>query len=135
MKKIGMILTPDVRSKAYLSKLVDNKIKLNQIIFMNDDREEKKFSNKEINQAKLYGIRIEKSVKTILNENYTHFKEFPFVDINNLELRNWRIDSWKNRIAPEGYAFPGDPRKFEQKKYQTAKLNELGKKLLGLQNW
>ena len=62
MKKIGMILTPDVRSKAYLSKLVDNKIKLNQIIFMNDDREEKKFSNKEINQAKLYGIRIEKSV-------------------------------------------------------------------------
>ena len=54
---------------------------------------------------------------------------------NNLELRNWRIDSWKNRIAPEGYAFPGDPRKFEQKKYQTAKLNELGKKLLGLQNW
>ena len=96
MKKIGMILTPDVRSKAYLSKLVDNKIKLNQIIFMNDDREEKKFSNKEINQAKLYGIRIEKSVKTILNENYTHFKEFPFVDINNLELRNFikqsRID-------------------------------------------
>ena len=89
MKKIGMILTPDVRSKAYLSKLVDNKIKLNQIIFMNDDREEKKFSNKEINQAKLYGIRIEKSVKTILNENYTHFKEFPFVDINNSELINF----------------------------------------------
>ena len=73
MKKIGIILTPDVRSKAYLSKLVDNKVKLNQIIFMNDDREEKKFSNKEINQAKLYGIRIEKSVKTILTENYTHF--------------------------------------------------------------
>ena len=96
MKKIGIILTPDVRSKAYLSKLVDNKVKLNQIIFMNDDREEKKFSNKEINQAKLYGIRIEKSVKTILTENYTHFKEFPFVDINNLELRNFikqsRID-------------------------------------------
>ena len=96
MKKIGIILTPDVRSKAYLSKLVDNKIKLNQIIFMNDAREGKKFSNKEINQAKLYGIRIEKSVKTILNENYAHFKEFPFVDINNLELRNFikqsRID-------------------------------------------
>ena len=51
MKKIGIILTPDVRSKAYLSKLVDNKVKLNQIIFMNDDREEKKFSNKEINQV------------------------------------------------------------------------------------
>ena len=89
MKKIGIILTPDVRSKAYLSKLVDNKIKLNQIIFMNDDREEKKFSNEEINQARLYGIRIEKSVKTILNENDMNFEEFPFVDINNLELRNF----------------------------------------------
>ena len=51
------------------------------------------------------------------------------------ELRNWRINSWKNRIAPEGYAFPGDPRNFEQLKYQTAELNELGEKLLGLKSW
>ncbi len=53
----------------------------------------------------------------------------------NTELRNWRINSWKNRVAPEGYAFPGDPRKLEQKKYKTAELNELGEKLLGLKNW
>jgi hypothetical protein len=51
------------------------------------------------------------------------------------ELRDWRINSWKNRIAPEGYAFPGDPRNFEQLKYQTAELNELGEKLLGLKSW
>ena len=89
MKKIGIILTPDVRSKAYLSKLVDNKIKLNQIIFMNDNREEKKFSNKEIIQAKLYGIKIDKSVKTILDENNIRFKEFSFVDINNSQLTNF----------------------------------------------
>mgnify|MGYP000312460718 CR=1 FL=1 len=62
MKRIGIILTPDVRSKAYLSKLMDNKIKLDQIIFMNDNREEKKFSNKEIIQAKLYGIKINQMV-------------------------------------------------------------------------
>ncbi|MFN4977359.1 MAG: phytanoyl-CoA dioxygenase, partial [Bacteroidota bacterium] len=45
------------------------------------------------------------------------------------------IDSWRDRIAPEGYAFPGDPRKWEQTKYGTAELSELGKKLLGLQSW
>lgn len=53
----------------------------------------------------------------------------------NETLRNWRINSWKDRIAPEGYAFPGDPRNWEQTKYGTAKLNELGKKLLGLEKW
>ena len=51
---------------------------------------------------------------------------------DNGELKQWRIDSWKNRIAPEGYAFPGDPRKWEQTKYKSAKLNELGEKILGL---
>ncbi len=51
---------------------------------------------------------------------------------DNGELKQWRINSWKNRIAPEGYAFPGDPRKWEQTKYKSAKLNELGEKILGL---
>lgn len=54
---------------------------------------------------------------------------------DNESLRQWRINSWKDRIAPEGYAFPGDPRKWEQTKYQRAELNELGKKLLGLEKW
>jgi len=53
----------------------------------------------------------------------------------NEELRQWRIHSWKHRIAPEGYAFPGDPRKWEQTKYETAELTELGEKLLGLRSW
>jgi ectoine hydroxylase-related dioxygenase (phytanoyl-CoA dioxygenase family) len=53
----------------------------------------------------------------------------------NEELRQWRINSWKDRIAPEGYAFPGDPRKWEQIKYKTAELSDLGKKLLGLDSW
>ena len=53
----------------------------------------------------------------------------------NLDLKNWRINSWKNRVAPEGHAFPGDPRKWEQKKYETAKLSLLGEKLLGKTSW
>ena len=54
---------------------------------------------------------------------------------DNEELRQWRINSWKNRIAPSGYAFPGDPRNLEQIKYDKAQLNELGQKLLGIKKW
>lgn len=54
---------------------------------------------------------------------------------DNEPLRQWRVKSWKDRIAPEGYAFPGDPRNWEQTKYDTAKLSDLGKKLLGLEKW
>jgi len=54
---------------------------------------------------------------------------------DNEELKNWRISSWKNRIAPDGYAFPGDPRNWEQSKYERASLSPLGRKLLGLDHW
>ena len=54
---------------------------------------------------------------------------------DNKELKQWRINSWKNRVAPEGYAFPGDPRNWEQTKYKTAQLSSLGEKLLGLTKW
>ncbi len=54
---------------------------------------------------------------------------------DNEPLRQWRINSWKKRIAPDGYAFPGDPRNWEQEKYDTARLSELGEKLLGLKKW
>lgn len=53
----------------------------------------------------------------------------------NEPLRQWRIRSWRDRIAPEGYAFPGDPRNWERTKFGTAQLTELGEKLLGLKNW
>ncbi len=54
---------------------------------------------------------------------------------DNEPLRQWRVNSWKNRIAPEGYAFPGDPRNWEQTRYERAELTELGEKLLGAKNW
>jgi len=60
---------------------------------------------------------------------------FNSTEPHGIRLRNWRINSWKNRIAPEGYAFPGDPRNWEQTKYETAELTDLGKKLLGLSDW
>jgi len=53
----------------------------------------------------------------------------------NQTLKEWRIQSWKNRVAPEGHAFPGDPRNWEQTKYQTAQLSALGEKLLGARSW
>ena len=54
---------------------------------------------------------------------------------DNKELRQWRIKSWQDRIPPEGYAFPGDPRKWEQTRYERANLTPLGEKLLGLKSW
>jgi hypothetical protein len=54
---------------------------------------------------------------------------------DNEALRQWRINSWKDRKAPEGYAFPGDPRGWEQTRYSTVELSPLGRKLLGLDKW
>ena len=51
------------------------------------------------------------------------------------ELKAWRIHSWKNRVEPEGYAFPEDPRNWEQIKYDTAELTDLREKLIGLKSW
>lgn len=53
---------------------------------------------------------------------------------DNKALIEWRVNSWKNKIAPTGYAFPGDPRGLE-KTQPVAELTELGKKLLGLVPW
>jgi hypothetical protein len=54
---------------------------------------------------------------------------------DNEELRRWRIRSWRERLPPEGYAFPGDPRGWERAHAETARLTELGEKLLGLRSW
>jgi ectoine hydroxylase-related dioxygenase (phytanoyl-CoA dioxygenase family) len=53
---------------------------------------------------------------------------------HNDELRQWRINSWQNREAMQGYAFPGDLLERE-KKNPVAELSPLGKKLLGLDKW
>ena len=79
-----------------------------------------------------HGIRPNLSKNKIRIAQYVSM--FPSEE-NNESLKEWRIKSWSERIAPEGYAFPGDPRSWEQKKYKKAKLSDLGKKLLGLKSW
>lgn len=82
--------------------------------------------------AQPHGIRPNLSTDKIRIAQYISMMP---AEAENEAMREWRINSWRNRIAPEGYAFPGDPRKWEQTKYQTAQLNELGEKILGLKKW
>lgn len=84
------------------------------------------------NSSQPHGIRPNRSADKVRIAQYISMMP---AEEDNEWLRQWRINSWKNRIAPEGYAFPGDPRNWEQTKYGVAELNELGEKLLGLKNW
>ncbi|MBT8299001.1 MAG: phytanoyl-CoA dioxygenase family protein [Maribacter sp.] len=84
------------------------------------------------NSTEPHGIRPNKSKDKVRIAQYISMMP---AEEENEALRQWRINSWKNRIAPEGYAFPGDPRNWEQEKYGTAKLSPLGEKLLGLKPW
>jgi hypothetical protein len=47
-------------------------------------------------------------------------------------LRRARIKSWSASTAPDGDAFPGDPRRIEEQRGQPASLSPLGRRLLGL---
>lgn len=84
------------------------------------------------NSAEPHGIRPNHSKNKVRIAQYISMVPAQEEDKS---LREWRINSWKNRVAPEGYAFPGDPRNWEQIKYETAKLSLLGEKLLGLKKW
>jgi hypothetical protein len=84
------------------------------------------------NSAQPHGIRPNLSKDKVRIAQYISMMP---AEEDNEPLREWRINSWKNRIAPEGYAFPGDPRNWEQTKYTAAELSPLGKKLLGLDRW
>ena len=84
------------------------------------------------NSLQPHGIRPNLSKDKVRIAQYISM--MPAEEENN-ELKDWRINSWKKRIAPSGYAFPGDPRNFEQEKYDVAELNELGEKLVGFKKW
>jgi len=64
----GIILTSDERSKAYLQKIVTNDISLDEILFLNDKRNEKKFNIEKIKKSKEYGFDISESVKETLQK-------------------------------------------------------------------
>ena len=84
------------------------------------------------NSTEPHGIRPNKSENKVRLAQYISMMP---AEEDNQQLRDWRITSWKERKAPEGYAFPGDPRGWEQTKYESAILSPLGKKLLGLDEW
>jgi hypothetical protein len=56
-------------------------------------------------------------------------------DETNSQVRELRLRSWREREPPTGFAFPGDPREWEKKRYPRAALSELGEYLLGLRSW
>lgn len=84
------------------------------------------------NSLEPHGIRPNRSGNKVRLAQYISMMP---AEEDNEALRQWRITSWRERKAPEGYAFPGDPRNWEQTKYATAELSPLGKKLLGLEPW
>lgn len=84
------------------------------------------------NSSEPHGIRANRSEDKVRIAQYISMMP---AQEDNEPLKEWRVNSWKNRIAPEGYAFPGDPRNWEQTKYERAELTELGEKLLGLRKW
>jgi hypothetical protein len=51
------------------------------------------------------------------------------------EYLDHRIKMWRERLTPEGKAFPGDPRRLEEKFGTTAELTPLGEKLVGVSSW
>lgn len=79
-----------------------------------------------------HGIRPNTSVNKVRIAQYISMT--PAAE-NNETLRQLRIDSWRERRAPEGFAFPGDPREWERTRYPTANLTPLGRRLLGLELW
>ena len=84
------------------------------------------------NSLQPHGIRPNTSENKVRMAQYISMS---LADESNEELRQRRITSWAERRAPEGFAFPGDPREWERTKYATAELSPLGRKLLGLDRW
>ncbi|ADB37715.1 Phytanoyl-CoA dioxygenase [Spirosoma linguale DSM 74] len=84
------------------------------------------------NSTQPHGIRPNLSTDKVRIAQYISMMP---AEEDNEPLRQWRIMSWRDRQAPEGYAFPGDPRNWEKERHQTAELSPLGRKLLGLDNW
>jgi Phytanoyl-CoA dioxygenase (PhyH) len=83
------------------------------------------------NSSLPHGIRPNNSVDKVRIAQYIAM--IP-ADEENEEMREWRINSWKDKYVPEGYAFPGDPLKRESNQ-PIADLTDLGKKLLGIEKW
>jgi len=84
------------------------------------------------NSLLAHGIRPNTSTDKVRLAQYISFTP---AQESNQSLRDWRVQSWRERSAPQGYAFPGDPLEKEKLRYPQADLSELGEKILGARNW
>lgn len=84
------------------------------------------------NSLLTHGIRPNTSKNKVRMAQYVSMSP---ADPDDATLREHRVSSWRERRAPEGYAFPGDPREWERTKYGTAELTPLGRRLLGVDLW
>ena len=84
------------------------------------------------NSLLAHGIRPNTSSDQVRLAQYISFTP---AQEDNQSLRDWRVQSWRERSAPQGYAFPGDPLEQEKLRYPQADLSELGEKILGARNW
>ena len=84
------------------------------------------------NSLLAHGIRPNTSTDQVRLAQYISFTP---AQEDNQSLRDWRVQSWRERSAPQGYAFPGDPLEQEKLLYPQAILSELGEKILGARHW
>jgi hypothetical protein len=84
------------------------------------------------NSKLCHGIRQNRSSNKVRMAQYISMMPAQY---ENAALRDWRIRSWRERLAPAGFSLHGDPRQWERTRYGTAQLNDLGEKLLGLRPW
>ena len=79
-----------------------------------------------------HGVRPNRSLDQVRLAQYISM--FP-ADFENERLRQARIKTWAEQSHPIGDPFPGDPREYEKKHFEVARLDALGRKLLGLDAW
>jgi ectoine hydroxylase-related dioxygenase (phytanoyl-CoA dioxygenase family) len=82
------------------------------------------------NSSQPHGIRPNNSDKVRIAQYITMIP----ADEKNEELRQWRVNAWHDRLAPQDDAYPGDPLQRERN-YPIAVLSQRGKRLLGLDKY
>ena len=83
------------------------------------------------NSLMAHGIKVNNSDQVRMAQ---YISMFPAQE-DNQKLRDERLRLFEKKVAPTGKAFSGDPRNWEKERYPSAKLNELGEKLLGSRRW
>ena len=83
------------------------------------------------NSLLAHGIRVNNSNDVRMAQ---YIAMFPAQE-DNASMRDERLALFREKAAPVGQAFAGDPRGWEKHKYPEAQLNTLGQKLLGSRRW